>query len=71
MKSIGQILQELGFNSSAPVETQKAFLRHLVRASEASLSRALIDSVISSNPKNAEPVQLSFDPEVLNLKSQS
>lgn len=34
MRHIGELLKELGFNKDAPLETQKAFLKHLVRASE-------------------------------------
>lgn len=54
MKSVGEILRELGFNPNAPLETQKAFLRHLVRTAE--------------SPKVPnDPVQMSFDPDILGV----
>jgi len=35
MKSVGELLNDLGFNKDAPLETQKTFLKHLVKAAEA------------------------------------
>ena len=32
MKSVGEILKELGFNKDAPRETHIAFLKHLAKA---------------------------------------
>lgn len=34
MRHVGDLLKELGFNKDAPLETQKAFLKHLVKAAE-------------------------------------
>ena len=68
MRPIGEILQELGFNKDAPLETQKAFFRHLVRHAEASCppkpnyqTKAKDDSVTESSE------QLSFDPKILGV----
>ena len=32
MKSLGELMKEMGFNKDAPIETQKAFFRHLINA---------------------------------------
>ena len=36
MKSVGDIFKELGFNKDASLDTQKAFLKHLISAANAS-----------------------------------
>jgi hypothetical protein len=33
MKKIGDIMQEMGFNKSAPDSVKEAFIRHLIKAS--------------------------------------
>ena len=58
MKSIGEIMKELGFNAEAPAETQKAFIRHLIK--EANANSLEIQSNIETKP-DVTPVQLSFD----------
>jgi hypothetical protein len=55
---IGDLLKELGFNKDAPIETQKAFLRHLAaKAEPCSRER--------EKAKAEDPEQLSFDPKIL------
>jgi hypothetical protein len=60
MRPIGDLMVEMGFNKDAPMETQKAFIRHLIRAAN-----------VTPPPAPALPqkeVQLSFDPEILGIK---
>lgn len=58
MRQIGELLKELGFNKDAPLETQKAFLKHLVKAAELPKRPALTTDE-SINSKNL-PEQLSL-----------
>lgn len=64
MRRIGDLFEELGFNPDAPIETQKAFVRHLTRAAAGQAAQKP-----SELKKTAEPAgqQLSFDPEILGL----
>jgi hypothetical protein len=62
MHKVGDLLKELGFNKDAPLETQKAFLRHLVAKAEAPRTPP---PVVATSPAVQEPVQLSFDPKIL------
>jgi hypothetical protein len=56
MKSIKEIMAELGFNADAPIETQKAFLRNLIAASEATLPKSSkIDSKTPTMVQNSHP----------------
>lgn len=59
MHKVGDLLKELGFNKDAPIETQKAFLRHLVAKAEA--PRQQPEPLAVDKPAAEEPVQLSFD----------
>jgi hypothetical protein len=71
MRRVGELLKDLGFNPDAPLETQKAFVRHLVRA--ANLTSAQNSSQTLELPTPKEPVrgeQLSFDPAVLGIVPQ-
>lgn len=54
MRHIGELLKELGFNKDAPLETQKAFLKHLVKAAEVSKRTSEIP------PSHNLPAQLSL-----------
>ena len=71
MRKAGEILKELGFNKDAPLETQKAFFRHLVAKAE--IPREVNTSHLSATvSKKSESVtdcstQLSFDPTILGL----
>jgi len=61
MRRIGGLMRDMGFNADAPEATQRAFIRHLVRAAESTSLRN------SSHKVELKPSgeQLSFDPEVL------
>lgn len=68
MRPVGDLMKEMGFNKDAPLETQKAFIRHLIAAANASdRTRALaMPAQAEAKPAApAEPQQLSFDPEIL------
>lgn len=57
MKSIGELMLELGFNANAPLESQKAFLKHLVQdAEQNSMKRP---EKIKTEEKE-EPLQMEF-----------
>lgn len=74
MRRFGDLLKELGFNPNAPLTTQKAFFRHLVKQAELStkspsvtpLHEAKSESAKANSASAAEPIQLSFDSEILN-----
>lgn len=58
MKSIGKLLEEMGFNANAPLETQKAFFKHLVQDAEAKQSKR---QEIPKTEKKELPAQMEFD----------
>jgi hypothetical protein len=74
MRRFGDLLKDLGFNPNAPLATQKAFFRHLVKHAELSMQNASVTPIREENsetvraisPASTEPIQLSFDPEILN-----
>ena len=55
MRRIGDLMADLGFNKDSNEDTQKAFIRHLIRAANVSQFQR------KSSKIQAEPVQLSFD----------
>jgi hypothetical protein len=62
VKSTKEILKELGFNAEAPLQTQKAFLRHLVKAAQA--MTPISTQACASNACTEKPelmTQLEFD----------
>lgn len=68
MRSIGDLMKEMGFNKDAPMETQKAFIRHLIRAANETSRTPATPIEAVSQPVLAE--QLSFDPEILGMSSK-
>lgn len=62
MQSVKQILAELGFNPEAPLESQKAFFKHLVKVAE-QLKPPHTNQAekLSTCETRQEPVQLEFD----------
>ena len=62
MRRIGELMQELGFNADAPIETQKAFVRHLIAKAS---GQRYIPLAAAASPKTT---QLSFDPEILGVQ---
>ena len=58
MKSIGEIMKEMGFNPDAPLETQKAFFKHLVQDADSKQQKRQ-EKV--ETPDKEEPAQLEFD----------
>ena len=68
MRSIGELMKEMGFNKDAPIETQKAFIRHLISAAnESTRGRTIQLPETKSAPINSEG-QLSFDPDILGVQ---
>jgi hypothetical protein len=65
MRKVGDLMKELGFNKDAPVETQKAFIRHLVKAAEQSVPRQ--PAPAKEVAPSTEPIQLSFDATALGV----
>ena len=57
MRSMGELMRELGFNKDAPEESQKAFIRHLIKA--AAETNPPPEKPSDHCPD--EPQQLSFD----------
>ena len=55
MRRIGDVMKELGFNKESDEDTQKAFIRHLIKAANVSQFQR------KSNKMQIEPQQLSFD----------
>lgn len=78
MRRFGDLLKDLGFNPDAPVTTQKALFRHLAKHADLSTRNASVTPIQESkkeiaSPKSAsstEPMQLSFDPEILKLQTK-
>lgn len=74
MRRFGDLMSELGFNKDAPLDSQKALFRHLVRAANSGPS---VPTRLDQNPE-PKPVsrsessgeQLSFDLEILGTSVQ-
>jgi hypothetical protein len=67
MRSIGELMKDMGFNKDAPVETQKAFIRHLIRAANETSRAPAMPVAAQVKPATAE-AQLSFDPAILGTQ---
>lgn len=70
MKKIGDLFQDLGFNKDAPIETQKAFFRHLVAKAYPPLpiNKSNLENIEEKKESVTETsTQLSFDPKILGL----
>jgi hypothetical protein len=69
------LLKQLGFNKDAPLETQKAFVKHLIQAANNSdIARTQSTSAVpkentQTNSRNSPPAQLSFDPDILGFSN--
>lgn len=64
MKKVSDLMKEMGFNQNAPVATQEAFLKHLIKAATgASVVTPTEKKIIQENPDKIVqfPKQLSFD----------
>lgn len=71
MRKMGELMKDLGFNQEASMDVKKAFIRHLVHASDRSSPQNLTPIAKQSEGKKEEPPvgqQLSFDPELLKAK---
>lgn len=66
MKSVGDVLKDLGFNKDAPLETQKAFVRHLVKQTEITRPIPLPEATTEKSVTESNG-QLSFDPKILGV----
>jgi hypothetical protein len=63
MRRIGDLMKDLGFNKDAPIETQKAFIRHLIQAANGAPPIVEIPKQILKPELPGE--QLCFDAEIL------
>lgn len=64
MKKASDLMKEMGFNKNAPVATQEAFLKHLIKAATgASVVTPTEKKIIQENPDKIVqfPKQLAFD----------
>lgn len=64
MKKVGELMQEMGFNKDAPVATQEAFIKHLIKAATgANVVTPTEKKIIQDNPDKIVkfPKQLAFD----------
>jgi len=70
MRSIGDLMKDMGFNAEAPVETQKAFIRHLIRAANGAgpAAAAPIAEPTSLKKLGAGEAQLCFDSDILGTQ---
>ena len=64
MRPIGDLMKDMGFNADAPLETQKAFIRHLIRAANGAPPPRPTE-IAQAIPEATG--QLSFDPAVLGV----
>jgi hypothetical protein len=69
MRSIGELMKDMGFNKDAPIDTQKAFIRHLIRAANENSNGREITAPAPPVQAPAE-AQLSFDPNILGTQSK-
>lgn len=60
MKSVGDIMKEMGFNKDAPVETQKAFIKHLIKQA----TGANVQNIPEKTKPSEKSEQLEFDLEL-------
>jgi hypothetical protein len=66
MKSVGELFKELGFNKDAPLETQKAFIKHLISAVNQSTNHPVAEQQVQAAPASKivaakKGEQLEFD----------
>lgn len=60
MKSAGEILKALGFNPNAPMETQKAFFKHLAQNADPKLLKSEEKPETKAVPAAYEQLEFSF-----------
>lgn len=46
ISSVKEIMEKMGFNKDAPIETQKAFLKHLLGKSNFKVKKIKVKSVV-------------------------
>lgn len=64
MKKVGDLMKEMGFNKNAPVATQEAFIKHLIKAATgADVMTPTEKKIIQENPDKIVqfPKQLAFE----------
>lgn len=61
MRSMKEIMEEMGFNKDAPTETQKAFIKHLIASAQQLRPTKAEPSQVENKKTNETPVQLEFD----------
>jgi hypothetical protein len=61
MRRLGDIIQDLGLKEDGPLNTKEAFVRHLIRAANATSPQLPLEKP-EQKPTDA---QLSFDPSIL------
>jgi hypothetical protein len=67
VRRIGDLMKDLGFNKDSSVETQKAFIKHLIEAANRASPQIPKEKVETVEPPKA--AQLSFDAEILGVAS--
>jgi hypothetical protein len=65
MQSLKKIMQEMGFNKDAPIETQKAFLKHLIAA--ANQTHTQTEAKTTQPAPKLEPIKTHQPQEQLEL----
>jgi hypothetical protein len=73
MRSIGELMKDMGFNKDAPVDTQKAFIRHLIKAANENQRNVPPLEAAPAPVSQLQPLaeaQLSFDPTILGTQSK-
>ena len=79
MQSLKKIMQDMGFNPDAPLETQKAFIKHLIASAEQTKPRSeapptstKVQTKTSTTQKKnlSQEPQMTFDASVLGTVAQ-
>ena len=73
MQSLKQILAEMGFNKDAPLETQKAFVKHLIAAANQTRPTSVVPHAHQNTPTNPSPVsaETNFERNFVTSKRAS
>lgn len=69
LRPVGELMKELGFNKDAPLDSQKAFVRHLIRSANQTSRTPFFQMPASEGKAELQDPQLSFDAEILGVQS--
>jgi hypothetical protein len=70
MKSLNEIMAELGFKKDAPIETQKAFIKHLIQSAQVEVQRSE-PVAVTSVPAEAASTEKTSRSRKKQTKEQS